>query len=216
MCAVHTPRTPRLIADRVEPSLTEPTDCSVFKDPGESVTNPHPGLRASAELLALADALAELAEDAGRHALARHAGRVAARFTDQVLDPLAGERQLARRRALDLLRPAVAPTSPTEESIDQQTSPPTGREPRVGPARPMTGDDHGNGTTPIVDTLVTVCPGDPDPLAGRIGDCHFTWWAHLDDPDHDPPWRCHRDPGHPGLHTATDPSHQVVCVGPPV
>lgn len=76
---------------------------------GEVVVNPYPGLRASAELVALVDALAELADDAGHHVLARHAGRVAAQFTDQVLSPPARERQLARRTALNLLRPALHP-----------------------------------------------------------------------------------------------------------
>ena len=65
------------------------------------------------------------------------------------------------------------------------------------------------------DPLAVVCPGDPDPFAGRIGSCGFRWWDHLDDPDDDPPWRCHRDPGHLGQHIATDPGHEVVAVHPP-
>lgn len=65
------------------------------------------------------------------------------------------------------------------------------------------------------DPLAVVCPGDPDPFAGRVGGCGFLWWDHLDDPVDDPPWRCHRDPGHLGQHIATDPGHEVVAVLPP-
>ena len=64
------------------------------------------------------------------------------------------------------------------------------------------------------DPLAVVRPGDPDPFRGRVGTCGFQWWDHFDDPEHDPPWQCHREPGHLGQHIATDPAFVVVAVHP--
>ena len=64
------------------------------------------------------------------------------------------------------------------------------------------------------DPLALVRPGDPDPFFGRVGQCRFWWWDNLDDPAHDPPWNCHRDPGHLGHHIATDPGSHVAAVHP--
>lgn len=76
----------------------------------------------------------------------------------------------------------------------------------------MAGDPaSGNAWVPD-DPLDAVRLGDSDPFNGRVGGCGFGWWDHLDDPEHDPPWRCHRDPDHLGQHIATDPGHQVVAV----
>lgn len=79
----------------------------------------------------------------------------------------------------------------------------------------MTADDPTNRSAWIPDDpLAVVRPGDPDPLHGRAGACGFRWWDHLDDPERDPPWHCHRDPDHLGQHIATHPGSHVAAVHP--